>query len=63
MNVTDPVGVPLPETRATVAVNVTFWPNVDGLTELATAVVVAIEAGLTTWTTFPLEVVNRPVGL
>ena len=42
VNVTDPVGVPLPETRATVAVNVTFWPNVDGLTELPTAVVVAI---------------------
>ncbi len=34
LNVTVPVGVPLPgATAATVAVNVTDWPNTDGLCE------------------------------
>ena len=43
-----PVGVPVPgATTATVAVKVTGWPTTDGLTEEATAVVVA--ALLTTW--------------
>ena len=60
LKVTVPVGVPLPEVRATVAVNVTDWVDVDGLWLLVSAVVVERP---TTWTTFPLEVVNRPVGL
>ena len=43
-----PVGVPVPgATAATVPVKVTGWPITDGLTEEATAVVVA--ALLTTW--------------
>ena len=38
-SVTEPVGVPLPgETTATVAVNVTDWPNTDGLCEELTEV-------------------------
>jgi hypothetical protein len=42
-NVTVPVGVPLPgATAATVAVNVTDWPNTDGLCEEIT--VVALDA-------------------
>ena len=37
--VTVPVGVPAPGARAlTVAVNVTVWPNTDGLTEDTTLV-------------------------
>ena len=41
MNVAVPVGVPLPgETGLTVAVNVTAWPDVDGLAEETTLVVV-----------------------
>src|SRR5436305_157792 len=31
--VTVPVGVPLPDVAATVAVNVTGWPNTDGLAD------------------------------
>jgi len=39
LNVTIPVGVPLPgATAATVAVNVTDWPNTDGLCEEITVV-------------------------
>ena len=45
LNATVPVGVPLPEVGKTVAVKVTDWPNVDGLSDDATAVEVA--AGLT----------------
>lgn len=41
LNWTVPVGVPDPgDTTETVAVNVTDWPKIEGLTELATAVVV-----------------------
>src|SRR5205807_1660940 len=47
-NVTVPVGVPDPGTAAlTVAVNVTDWPNTDGLVDDATAVLVL--SLLTTW--------------
>ncbi len=43
-----PVGVPTPATAdATVAVKVTDWPQTDGLTDGATAVVLA--SWLTTW--------------
>jgi hypothetical protein len=39
LNVTVPVGVPFPgATAATVAVNVTDWPNTDGLCEEITTV-------------------------
>ena len=39
LNVTVPVGVPLPgATAATVAVNVTGWANTDGLCEEITVV-------------------------
>ncbi len=42
MNVTVPVGMPEPGALAvTVAVNVTDWPNTDGLTEEETELVVA----------------------
>ena len=40
LNVTVPVGVVGPVTRATVAVRVVDWPNVDGLAELMSVVVV-----------------------
>src|SRR5882672_8067348 len=33
LNVTVPVGVPVPEAGFTVAVNVTAWPKADGLSE------------------------------
>ncbi len=47
LNWTFPVAVPLPgATAVTVAVNVTFCPNTDGVPDVATAVVVA--AALTT---------------
>jgi hypothetical protein len=47
LNVTVPVGAPLPgATAATVAVNVTDWPNTDGLAEDVS--VVTLEALLTT---------------
>jgi hypothetical protein len=39
-NITVPVGVVGPVTRATVAVSVVDWPNVDGLAELVSVVVV-----------------------
>src|SRR5437667_11135432 len=39
LKMTEPVGVPAPgETALTVAVNVTDWPNTDGLTDEASAV-------------------------
>ncbi len=41
LNVTLPVGVPVPDVGATVAVNVTFCPNVDGLALEDTVVLVA----------------------
>ena len=42
LNVTELVGSPAPgEVTATVALNVTFWPALDGLTEEVTAVVVS----------------------
>ena len=42
MNVTVPVGIPEPgASEMTVAVNVTDWPNTDGLAEEATDEVVA----------------------
>ena len=41
LNVTVPVAVPLPgDTAATVAVNVTDWPNTEGFAEEVTVVVV-----------------------
>lgn len=40
LNVTVPVGVPLPDVGLTVAVNVTDWPNTAGLAEEATDVTV-----------------------
>jgi len=50
LNVTVPVGVPLPgATALTVAVNVTDWPTVEGLAEEAT--VVEVLAWFTTWVT------------
>ena len=45
LNVTVPVGVPALE--VTVAVNVTDWPNVEGLTEEPSPV--AVLAGFTVW--------------
>ena len=40
LNVTVPLGVPAPgDTALTVAVNVTDWPDTDGLAEEATVVV------------------------
>ena len=48
LNVTVPVGVPLPgATAATVAVNVTDWPNTDGLCEEITTV--ELPALFTVW--------------
>jgi hypothetical protein len=48
VKVTAPLGVPTPGDAAeTVAVKVTAWPNVDGLT--AELTVVLLEALLTTW--------------
>ena len=42
LNVTVPVGVPLPgATAATVAVNVTDWPNTDGLCDELTVLELA----------------------
>ena len=42
LNCTVPVGVPAPgATAVTVAVNVTAWPNTEGLAEEVTAVVVS----------------------
>jgi len=43
LNVTVPVGVPAPAPAGvTVAVNVTDWPNTDGLAEEATALVLPL---------------------
>src|SRR5438128_11788015 len=58
---TVPVGVPVPGAVAvTVAVKVTDWPETEGLTEEATAVVVL--AALTAWVKFgevlPLELAS-----
>lgn len=51
-NVTEPVGVPVPgATGPTVTVNVMDWPNLDGLTDVVTAVVVEIR-----WTVWPTAV-------
>ena len=48
LNVTVPPGIPLPgATGLTVAVNVTGWPDTDGVTEEPTATVVP--AALTVW--------------
>jgi hypothetical protein len=46
--VTVPVGVPLPETGLTVAVNVTVWPKTDGFNDEVTVVVLpeAISIGV-----------------
>jgi hypothetical protein len=41
-NTTEPVGVPVPDVGATVAVNVTACPKLEGLSELITVVVVAV---------------------
>jgi hypothetical protein len=57
-NVTVPVGVPAPgETAATVAVNVTLWPNTDGFREDARLVVVF--ALLTVWVRTELVLVLK----
>jgi hypothetical protein len=42
--VTVPVGTVEPKTWLTVAVNVTDWPNIDGLRDDDTAVIVALLA-------------------
>ena len=47
VKVTVPVGVPAPETAATEAVNVTDWPNVEGLTLLVNPT--AVVDWLTAW--------------
>ena len=48
VNVTVPLGVPAPgATAATVAVNVTDWPNTEGLAEEVTTV--EVSALLTVW--------------
>ena len=47
LKVTVPVGVPVPELGATVAVKVTDCPTVEGFTDEVTVVVV--DARLTTW--------------
>jgi hypothetical protein len=47
MNVTVPVGVPIPPVGVTVAVKVTDWPRVDGFADDATDAVV--DDWLTTW--------------
>ena len=58
VNVTVPVGVPAPgATAATVAVNVTDWPDTEGLTEDATVVVVS--ALLTVWVTLEEVLVRK----
>jgi hypothetical protein len=50
VKVTVPVGVPEPPAGATVAVKVTGWPILLGLTEDASVVVVAaMPAWLTVW--------------
>ncbi len=48
VNVTLPVGVPVPEVGATVAVNVTWSPKVDGFSDETTVVMVETK-GLTVW--------------
>ena len=45
-NVTVPVGVPVPEPGATIAVNVTFWPIFAGFDEDERLVVVAVAAAI-----------------
>jgi hypothetical protein len=45
LNVTVPVGVPVPEVTETVAVNVTDWPEHDGLADEVTTVEVVPGAG------------------
>jgi hypothetical protein len=61
MNVTLPVGVPGP-LEPTVAVKVTAWPNVEGLADVVTEVVV--DDLLTTWLTdgevLPVKFVSPP---
>ena len=60
--VTVPVGVPAPgATGATVAVNVTGWPNADGSGDEVTVVVV--EALLTSWVSVPLDGAKPPLPL
>ena len=62
MNWTEPVGVAVliagPEVLATVAVNVTDCPKVDGFTEEVT--VVEVDAGLTVWLRVPELPVKPP---
>ena len=48
LNVTVPVGVPVPEAGLTVAVKVTAWPLCEGLGEEVSEVVVLIRL-LTVW--------------
>jgi hypothetical protein len=47
--VTVPVGVPVPDNGETVAVKITGCPNVEGLSELTTVVVVARPGVFTNW--------------
>ena len=50
LNRTVPLGVPVPVTGRTVAVNVTLWPKVDdGIRLLVTTVVVGRGAGPMDW--------------
>ena len=56
VNVTMPVGVPLPVGGMTVAVNVTVWPGARGLAEELSVVVVAARSGSIS----PITIVDSP---
>ena len=58
INVTEPVGAPAPALVATVAVNVTDCPNVDGLGGEDPVMVVVVPALLTICVTDPMLVAN-----
>ena len=57
VKVTVPTGTPEPE--VTVAVNVTDWPNTDGLGEELTVVVVGVTPVCTVCTVLPLLAANK----
>ena len=56
LNVTIPVGVPVPEVGATVAVKVTDWPNTDGSAEELRVVAVGVKGAVLTVSDTAVEV-------
>ena len=58
MKVTVPVGLPAP-LLLTVAVKVTIWPNIDGLAEELTAVVVAVTLAVTVCVSVAEELIRK----